>query len=90
MIEVGGVQVVGWYDDAAAAYRDQVWQTWLHGCVAALPPVDGEGPVLVVPMAVPTPSAVTLAVHLFRTGGCCVLQHADHEVRGHHGEAEAG
>lgn len=90
MIEVGGVQVVGCYEPAAAPYRDQVRDAWLHGCVAALPleeSLERGVPVLVVPLPEPTPSAVTLAVHLFRTGGCCVLQATDHDLRSGHAQA---
>lgn len=58
-------------DDQAPAYRRRAWDAWLHGRVGA---VHGdEGLRLLVPMRVPTPAAVELALRLYAVGSVELL-----------------
>lgn len=53
-------------DDQAPAYRRRAWDAWLHGRVGAVLR-------LLVPMRVPTPAAVELALRLYAVGSVELL-----------------
>ena len=65
------VEVASWERDQAIRYHDEVWSAWLHGTVAAVH--DAGRLLLVVPLAVLTPAAVTLALRLYKVGSITVL-----------------
>lgn len=58
-------------DALPPSYRHRAWSVWLHGRVAAV--LDDDGLRLLVPMPVPTPAAVDLALRLYAVGSVELL-----------------
>lgn len=72
LTEPGGVDVAVWdADDRLTPYHDDVWSAWLHGKVAAVH--EAGKLVLLVPVAILTPAAVTLALRLYTVGSVTFL-----------------
>lgn len=65
------VAVASWDEEATASYHDAAWTAWLHGTVAAIN--DAGRVLLVIPMTVLTPAAITLALRLYRCGAVARL-----------------
>jgi hypothetical protein len=65
------VEVTPWTRDPALLYHDEVWTAWLHGSVAAIH--NAGRLLLVVPVAVLTPAAITLALRLYQVGAVTLL-----------------
>lgn len=65
------VVVAPWTRRPVLGYHDEVWSAWLHGSVAA---IHNAGQLLlVVPVAVLTPTAVALAMRLYEVGAVRLL-----------------
>jgi len=71
IVAIEAVEVAPWTRGPATRYRDEVWEAWLHGSVAAIHSAGSL--LLVVPVAVLSPSAVALALQLHRVGAVTVL-----------------
>lgn len=65
------IEVAGWSALVGITHYDEVWSAWLHGSVAAID--QGESLLLIVPVGVLTPNAVSLALRLYRLGEVKVL-----------------